>query len=377
LLGKTCTKSAFCQARLKLAPKLFEDMLALTAKSFYAHAAPRRLKGYLLRACDCTVQMLPDNEETRKIGVHKNQYGEVASVKISACLDLLNGIIVSATLHQKSKTDLVCVLEGQAQAAPNDSITVYDRGYDAQVLAFIHGMQGSKYVIRRTLDSNAVKALLQSPENEAYITEPLTQKCYWRLEEMGIRKSQHDTISYRMVKVALPTGETEVLMTGLGPEFTADDIAEIYRLRWGIETCFGCIKNWQMLGIFSGYSQQAVKQDIWCNLIFYNLQTITMMEAERQAKAISEERAKKPSKRRKRQNQGYKVNRNVGCNTLRSALPALLSCPRKQLDALLDALTRRYLTSLEMVKPNTRERRKKMIRNNDRHQTEMNYKRGF
>jgi hypothetical protein len=130
VLGKTCTKSAFCQARLKLAPKLFEDMLALSAKSFYAHATPGRLKGYLLRACDCTVQMLPDNEETRKIGVHKNQHKEVASVKISACLDLLNGIITSATLNQKSMTDLVCVLEGQAQAAPKDSITVYDRGYD-------------------------------------------------------------------------------------------------------------------------------------------------------------------------------------------------------------------------------------------------------
>lgn len=352
-------------------------MLALTAKSFYAHATPRRLKGYLLRACDCTVQMLPDNEETRKIGVHKNQHKEVASVKISACLDLLNGLIVSAALHQKSRPDLVCALEGQAQEAPKDSITVYDRGYDAQVLAFIHGIKGAKYVIRRTLDSNAVKAFLQSPDNDAYITETLTQKCYWRLADMGIRKSHHDTISYRMAKVTLPTGEAEVLMTNLGPEFSTEEIAEIYRLRWGIETCFGCIKNWQMLGIFSGYSRQAVKQDIWCNLIFYNLQAVTMMEAGRQAEAISERRAKKPSKRSKRENQGYRVNRNVGCNTLRSALPALLSCPKRQLDPLLDSLTLRYLTSLEMVKPNTRERLKKMIRNNDRHHTEMNYKRGF
>lgn len=33
--------------------------------------------------------MLPDTEETRKIGIHKNQFKAVASIKISGYFDIL------------------------------------------------------------------------------------------------------------------------------------------------------------------------------------------------------------------------------------------------------------------------------------------------
>jgi hypothetical protein len=42
----------------------------------------KKFKNYRLWACDCTVQILPNTEENRKIGVHKNQYKEVASIKL-------------------------------------------------------------------------------------------------------------------------------------------------------------------------------------------------------------------------------------------------------------------------------------------------------
>jgi hypothetical protein len=60
-------------------------------------------------------------------------------------------------------------------------------------------------------------------------------------------------ITYRLVKVILPTGETEVLMTNLDESFTISDLSEIYHLYWGVETAFNGIKNHQMLGTFSGY----------------------------------------------------------------------------------------------------------------------------
>lgn len=218
---------------------------------------------------------------------------------------------------------------------------------------------------------------MQSSANEVLITETLSEKTYKRLEAFGIRKSKMDSITYRLVKVVLSTGETEILMTNLDNTFTISDLSEIYRLRWGIETCFGGIKNHQMLGTFSGYSQVAVKQDIWCNLIFYNLQTISSLEAEAKVKAIFEKRKNKPSKRKKKENQGYQLNRNIGTNTLRMYLADLLQCPESQLDKILTEMQIYYLQSLEMVKETKRERKRKMIRQNDRHHTEMNYKRGF
>jgi hypothetical protein len=96
--GATCTKSAPCQVRKKLKDDFFEDLFKLSVSAFYRHhPKAKRWKNYRLWACDCTVQILPNNEETRKIGIHKNQYKEVASIKLSCDFDILNKILTSAT----------------------------------------------------------------------------------------------------------------------------------------------------------------------------------------------------------------------------------------------------------------------------------------
>jgi hypothetical protein len=171
--------------------------------------------------------------------------------------------------------------------------------------------------------------------------------------------------------------EVEILMTNLGDQFSISDLAETYRLRWGIGTCFSCVKNHQMLGTFSGCSEVAVKQDIWCNLIFYNLQAISSLAAMAKVAAIAGKRRGNPAKRKKKENRGYQLNRNIGTNTLRMYLPSLLRCPENQLKKLLDEMQVYYLQSLEMIKETKLERKRKMLRQNDRHQTEENYKRGF
>jgi Transposase DDE domain len=374
-----CTKAAFCIARKKLKYVLFEDIFNKIVSLFYQFHTPNTFKGFLLWACDTTVQLLPDNEETQKIGIHKNQYKEVASVKISTYFDILNQIITSVALFDKRKSDLLCTIESQIARVPKHVIAIYDRAYGSQILAFFHDLYGSKYVIRLRVDfSNTVKNFIKTSDNEVIITECLTEKTYKRLEGFGIRKSKLDMITYRLVKVILPTGETEILMTNLGNDFTISDLSELYRLRWGVETCFNSIKNHQMLGTFSGYCETAVKQDIWCNLIFYNLQSISMLGAEVSLKALNEKRKKSPSKRKKKENQGYKLNRNVGTSTLRRYLPRLISPAYfSKIGFFLEEMRGYYLQSLELVKATQKERPRKLIRQNARHHTEKNYKRGF
>jgi hypothetical protein len=322
--------------------------------------------------------MLPDTEETRKIGIHKNQYKTVASIKLSCYFDILNKILTSVSTHSKQTTDLNACLQRQVQTIPQDVISIYDRGYGSHIIPFWHDRNGSKYVIRLKVGfSNTVKEFVQSSDNERYITEPLSERTYKRLEEFGIRKSKLDMISYRLAKIILSTGETEVLMTNLDKSFTISDLAELYRLRWGIETFFFCIKSHQMLGTFSGYSQQVILQDIWCNLLFYNMQSITNLQATLQAKQISERRKNKPSKNKKEDNGGYQVNRNIGVGVLRSYWFDLWGKQGHNLANVLAEMQIYYLQSLEIIKPQTAERQRKMIRTNDRHQTEWNYKRGF
>jgi hypothetical protein len=322
--------------------------------------------------------MLPNTEENRKIGVHKNQYKEVASIKLSCYFDILNKILTSVSLHSKQTSDLNTCLQKQIQEIPKDVLAIYDRGYGSHIIPFWHDTNSSKYLIRLKIGfSNTVKKFIESNDNECFITESLSEKTYKRLEKQGIRKSKADMISYRLVKVILSTGETEILMTNLDKNFTISDLSELYRLRWGIETAFFCLKSHQMLGIFSGYSKNIILQDIWCNLLFYNLQSITNLESNLRIEKINQKRKNKPSIRKKKENDGYQLNRNIGAGILRNYTFDLWEKRGKELEKLLEEIQIYYLQSLEMVKPKKAERKRKMIRTNDRHQTEWNYKRGF
>ena len=132
-----------------------------------------------------------------------------------------------------------------------------------------------------------------------------------------------------------------------------------------------------MLGIFSGYSEQVILQDSWVNLLFYNLQSITNLEANLRVEKINEKRKNKPSKNKKKENGGYQLNRNIGASILRNYWFDLWEKRGKDLEKILEEMQVYYLQRLEMVNPKKAERKRKMIRTNDRHQTEFNYKRGF
>jgi hypothetical protein len=121
-----------------------------------------------------------------------------------------------------------------------------------------------------------------------------------------------------------------------------------------------------MLGTFSGYSQQVVLQDIYCVLAAFNLQTILQYESQEGLATIN-----------KRRKSVYKINRNVGAGTIRMYLQRLFSSSASVVKTAIINLQKLLLKSLEKVKPTHKERHRKRLRCNDRHQTELNYKRGY
>ncbi len=334
---------------------------------FYKHATITKLfKGYYLWACDTTVQKLPDNEETQKLGTHTNQAKTVASIKILTYYDTLNQIIARASISDKQKADLRCA-QTYISNIPTNVISIYDRGFASLLLPFLHHHFGSKYVIRlSTTFSKSVIAFMASNETDIIVTEQLTQKCFWELAKMGIRKSQHDTITFRLIKIILTTGETEVLMTNLDADFTIEDLNLIYQNRWGVETSYNYLKNTWMLGTFSGYSQKAIIQDIYCTLIAHNLQTIIQYDCSPGLEKINKKRKKE-----------YKINRNISAGTVRTYLKKLLLDQGIKWQLALVKAQKIILKSLEKIKPTIKERERKLLRCNDRHHTELNYKRGF
>ena len=79
----------------------------------------------------------------------------------------------------------------------------------------------------------------------------------------------------------------------------------------------------------------------------------------------------------KRRKETYKINRNVGAGTIRKNFKDLFLSTIELLSVNLKKVQDVILMSLEKVKETTKDRLRKMLRANDRHQTELNYKRDF
>lgn len=71
----------------------------------------------------------------------------------------------------------------------------------------------------------------------------------------------------RCVRVKLPSGEDEILVTNLDrKDFPKRDIKEIYRLRWGIETGFNYLKNAVFVEEFVSKTENGLAQDYFVSL---------------------------------------------------------------------------------------------------------------
>lgn len=79
-------------------------------------------------------------------------------------------------------------------------------------------------------------------------------------------------IKVRVVKILLPSGTPEYLITDLPKEsFDSNKLKEIYRLRWGIETSFRHLKYNVGLVYFHSIRRDFIIQEVYARIILYNL----------------------------------------------------------------------------------------------------------
>jgi hypothetical protein len=312
------------------------------------------------------VVKLPDNADTQSIGTHTNQHQTVASVKLLCYFDVLNGVIARLWLKNK-RIQEIRLLEPHLKDLPKDVLSIYDRHYGSHLMVFLHQHYGSPCLIRMKTSCSfkSITAFLASGQAQTIVTEPLQPRAWRQLTKMAINKSKYHQVTYRLIRVELSTGETEVLLTTLlSPLFSVADFGWLYGKRWGVETCFDQLKNLFKAPVFSGYSALACKQDLWAVAIMFNLQTLVITAAEPELKKRCSKRATP-----------YQINRNVSLDSLKRNLHALLLSGIKALRSTLDFLRQRFLSALERVlEVEPRPRIKKKSRLNERHQTEYNYK---
>lgn len=361
------TKSALCQRRQLIKPAFFRDLFVVTADVFYKRFKAKRWKGFWLIAIDGTGFRLPeDNDIGESYGWHGNQHNRVPSTRALIAFDVLNKIIYDVEHHPREVSE-VKVNYAWIPDFPKDFLAVYDRGFASYAIPLLHLRYGSNCIVRlRTDVSPVVKQFIQSTDKERHINVSPKHKCRRTVAQQGVRIDHDEFVKVRLLKILLPTGEVEILMTTLCDKrkYPHRFFAGLYNARWGVETAIFCIKSYGKLTAFSSYKPEGIEQDIWAQYAMYNIQSMMITSQEDEVKKVSQKR-KYPAT----------INRNVTLGLIKRNLTYVFLDPMRKWKARLLVLLDKMTHHLEAKRPRpSRPRNRKILRGQGRHIYESNYK---
>ncbi len=270
--------------RLKLNPdaiKFISNDLVRLNYNKHNYERVRRLKDYYLLAIDGTDLILPNNDdETKKyFGGMKNKNLEFTKTMASAscCYDVINRLIVSSEIYPYRTSERLMALENIKDSMDiipdNKKIYVFDRNYVSLFMMLVMFKSEHKFVfrVRHNIFKEEIKSMKSNDEN---IRIEVTQKrlIALRHEEYYEDLLYVDHMVVRCVKFILDNGEEEILLTNLeNDEFNYDEIKQIYKMRWEIETVYNALKHKINLENFSGYKRTIIEQDFFASIYIWNM----------------------------------------------------------------------------------------------------------
>jgi hypothetical protein len=80
------------------------------------------------------------------------------------------------------------------------------------------------------------------------------------------------SLKLRFVRIKLASGAQRMVATNLSAkDFSAEEIANLYTLRWGIETVYDDLKNKMEIENFTGTKATIIMQDVFATVLFSNI----------------------------------------------------------------------------------------------------------
>jgi len=307
---RSFSKSAFVQSRKKIDPLVFKELTQVLTHEFYTDndESVKFWNGFRLLAVDGTRISLPDTKELRAIyGATKNQTKTtVAQARMSVLYDVLNNYVIDGKLGALSTGEKSLAAEHLQYTQSND-LVIYDRGYPSFDLIYEHLQLEIDCLIRTKVSfSAATQKFIASGKYSSVID----MKPGKNVSLKNKRYSRSDSIKVRLIRVDLPGGEIELLMTTLlcSKTYPTGIFKDLYFKRWGVENFYDELKNKIKVELFSGYSNQCILQDFYAALFISNIQTLIVTE-------INDEFQKNQTTKYK-----YKVNSNLSYGFLKDQI---------------------------------------------------------
>lgn len=280
--GVEISKPGYLKQRMKLNPDAFKYLYQSHNKNFYQdpEIEPYTYKGYLVLAADGSDINIPTTAETvEKYGSASVRGGKpCAQIGLGCIYDVLNRFVLDSSINQV-KFDEMRVAQEQLSNIKETIgnrypyVIIMDRGYPSTP-AFLKFIDDGIFFVARLKSSDykaEQKALKSNDEDVEIELTKARRRNYIGKNEEAIMMSR-GSFSLRMVRVLLNDGRYEVLATNLPREaFPEECFAEVYHMRWGIETAYEVLKDRLKIENFTGIKPLLIEQDINSTIYVSNL----------------------------------------------------------------------------------------------------------
>lgn len=349
--GVSISKPGYLKQRMKLNPDAFLELYKYHNRNFYSEPGFSTFHGYVVLAADGSDINIPTTEETLRIygtASRKNTKPQ-AQIGLACIYDVMNHMILESSCN-RVKFDEMRIAEAQLEHIPETIgqtqpfMIIMDRGYPSTP-AFIHMIDKNIKFVVRLRKSDYKKEQLALTEDDGIVEIELNKSRMKHYEGTadGERMKELGKICLRMVKVYLENGTTEILATNLPvSEFRTSEIAELYHMRWGIETAYEKLKDRLQLENFTGTKPVLLLQDIYSTIYVSNLSEDIIRDAEQEMDE------KEQGKKHK-----MMVNRTVSIGILKNDLIyILLETDDKKKELLLQQIYDDISQNLVPIRPN-------------------------
>lgn len=304
LSTNSVSTAAFCKARMKLSHQAFIELNDDLVQAFYKAATIDKWQGHRLLAVDGSVTQLPISDELIEHFGKARSHASMPAVRISQLYDVNNGITLDLQVESHSTGEREMALKHLNKTQIGD-VVIYDRGYPAVWFYKYHMLRNVDFCMRIVKGSNVVKAFLENGKCSDIVDFPCIVKSLRRCRK---DKISTETLRLRLVRVALPSGEPEVLVTSLTDlkAYPTSLFADLYHQRWGVEEDYKILKSRLNIENYSSVSVEGVLQDLHAKLLTKNLAASAVHDAKR--------KIKKPKNNRL---YDYKINFTSAINQLK------------------------------------------------------------
>lgn len=356
LSTKSASTAAFCKARMKLSHQAFIELNDDLVQTFYDVATINKWQGHRLLAVDGSVTQLPNSDELLGHFGKARARAVLPAVRLSQLYDVKNNITLDLQIESHSTGEREMALKHLNKTQPGD-LVIYDRGYPAVWFYKYHLLKNVDFCMRIVQSSNVVKAFLASGKYSDVVDFHCIEKSLRRCRK---DKVSTESLSLKLVRVDLPSGESEVLVSSLTDleSYPTALFADLYHQRWGVEEDYKVLKSRLNIENYSSLSVEGVLQDLHAKLLTKNLA----------ASLIHDAKINKPKNDRLYE---YKINFTFAINQIKDNIVRLtMKVADFELYELLISKISKNLTS---IRPN-----RKFIRKDRRfvpNKYSMNYKR--